>query len=378
MQRLIEEHGLPEDLDKVSVDVTAYRGGKESDEAGEGPEEAAALALCYVAKATCIIESLLNSGADIAHSSLTSVESCKARARQLRQLLLRSLAVNHPRTFFQAVCFVLQVEGLSRSTGKKDMLANKEFAITEVSLCLTSSCEALRKRRDVNLSADISADDDDLRAACAPLCNACLQHICQQLLQYDGKRQESSISLHVVLWRFLEGLCQFSAKVAPKAILDFCLPTAARCLQDVVAAGKKAVDVRDAVACCLCLHTTVEELGRAVLPCLAKVLPPLLDLVGRSDPSGLPSLDGDAHLDSMLLETSALNVVKAFVKTVGPFMSPYLDRILLVVVAPAAPQRVQLLRDLGKEMVGAVPHRLLLPALQSGASAAAERARLDA
>jgi len=379
MHRLIEEHGLPEGLDDVKVAATSYRGvsslGDASD-AGEIEKATAALALCYVVKATCVIEALLGSATKLEGPN---VALCKERARHLRQLLLRSLAVNHPHTFFQCVCFGLQIEGLSPVMEKGDILAKKEFALAEVSLLLTSASEALRKHRELTSPESGIVDAEDLKerqSSCAPLCTAALQCVCERYVLAERSATKFSESMYVTIWRFLEGLCQFSARAAPKPVLQLCVPAIAKCLQSVASATATRVAVQEGVACCQCFLTAVEELGKAVLPGLTQVLPPLMDVVQKG---AVVTKEGSREQsESASLESHAIQVLQALIKKVGSFMSPHLERILVVLSAQAPPHRVQLLQSLGSQAIATVPHRLLLPAVQSAVTSAANQLAGDA
>merc|ERR1740121_2797178 len=82
-------------------------------------------------------------------SSLPASPSCKKSARELRTLLTRSLAVNHPVTFFRAACLMLQVPKGHPALTSDDLFCEKDFSSNVVMCAMRAIGEALKDRREL-------------------------------------------------------------------------------------------------------------------------------------------------------------------------------------------------------------------------------------
>jgi len=268
----------------------------------------------------------------------------------VREVVLRSLAVNHPVTFLRALCFSLQLTEYS----PKLKLPHYGLALAETGCILTAAGTALNERRDLLVEAmEESELDEESGPECAPLCAAVMQHVCQVL---SKKAPEKPEDLHAMSWRFLDRLCLFTARASPQPVIELCLPATAGCLEQVGRADVVTAPMeQSAVACCMCLQTVVGQLGKAVLASLNVVVRPLLALIAAN-----AKISG-----TVLLEQTALETMQVIVRDIGSFMSPYLEALLGTITAPAASWRNRLLESLGHEIVAVMPHRLLFPALQS-------------
>lgn len=201
--------------------------------------------------------------------------------------------------------------------------------------------------------------------ACAPLCLAAMTHVCHSVLA-DSVSNAGEM-LHVVAWRFLGRLAEFAAEKGRNLVLELVFPVATKCLEIAPDIASGMPGTRAAVACCLCLQMVVEQMGRAVLGQMNTVMPVLMKLIdcfGASN--GVHSKEvGSDNSDALLLQQAALRLLRAFVRSVGSFMSPFLERVLLLSAAPCAFEHTMLLEGIGNEIVTHVPPRLVLPALQA-------------
>eukprot|EP00927_Polykrikos_kofoidii_P032092 TRINITY_DN27436_c0_g2_i1.p1 TRINITY_DN27436_c0_g2~~TRINITY_DN27436_c0_g2_i1.p1 ORF type:complete len:2554 (+),score=544.28 TRINITY_DN27436_c0_g2_i1:787-7662(+) len=365
--RFVTEHGIPSGLDEEMLDTSVYRatagelGGAQS----LSPGAVVATAICYAMKAACTVEVLLESAGD--RSGSVALD----RAKQLRGLLMRSLAVNHPVTLFRVACFALQLPDFSpplKSLGVLGEDLGHRFA--EASCVLSGTSEALTESRELRIeagSADTDADED-LQKACAPHCASLMRYVCGDLLGGGGgtTAAEQPTGFQVVAWNFLESISLFSARATPKPVLEVCFPA--------ISVSIKAVDSNDAktlqaaIASCTCLHTAVEQLGRALLEKLGLVATTLLDLLDAGSNAASVERSPEA-----MLQQCALRAFQAVFKSVGAFMSPFLSRALMVVATPSQPWRTKLLEALCRAMVEGVPHRLLLPAVQMETASTVKR-----
>lgn len=366
VSRFITEHGIPGDLDEESgANTSAYRttapqGDGDDTFEGSSPRLVAALSLCYALRGASMLEVvLIEAGA--------GAEKAAGRAKHLRGLLMRSLAVNHPVTFFRSVCFALNLPAFSPSAALVGALkGDGDFQLAQASCVLRGVCEAMSERQELaaeaGADADEDADDEEEQALCAPFCAAAMRHVCQQLLgkAAAGPKHES---LRVAAWQFLGSLCRFSASAAPEPVLDVCVPAATACLFEKGPSSSQA-----AIASCACLQTVVEQLGRNMLPKLNVILSALLDLVTSAG-------DDTTELDP--LQASALRTLDVVVRSVGAYTSPFLERLLAVCSAASPPWRTALLEKLGEGLVAGVPHRLLLPAVQAATAVAVARIKED-
>jgi len=75
-----------------------------------------------------------------------------------------------------------------------------------------------------------------------------------------------------------------------------------------------------------------------------------------------------------LLQESGLRALEALVESVGKYMSPFLERIILTITRVSPIWRTTLLEGIGRTVVTHVPHRLLLPAVQSAVATVARAA----
>ncbi|CAK0845264.1 unnamed protein product [Prorocentrum cordatum] len=374
--RFVSRHGLPDSMDaEAPVDVSAMRVTAFREDA-EAESASAAAALSYVAWCACTMEVLLGAAEGGA------LAACRPHARELLALLLRSLAVNHPLTFFRAVCLTLQVPGFSPPVAKGDVLADSEVTLATSSLIMTAAGSALKDRKELRsrVGAERADDDDDevdeeFQAAHNSLCVAAAQHVAGRFLGAGGVKVRKGVraDLERVAWQFLDSLCRLSGKRAGQPVVEMCLPTAAEHLAAFAAGGAVGEpEEQVAVAVCAYVGTAVEQVGRGILPNIGAVVPALLDVVGRL----LTSRGEGAEGDAAATEQGAMGALRALVLSVGPFLSPFLPRLLgLFAELRAAPSRAPLLDGLGRELVASVPYRLLMPALSAAAAAAADGAR---
>merc|ERR1719375_2283140 len=97
---------------------------------------------------------------------------------------------------------------------------------------------------------------------CATLCAASMRHLCGGgLVAHVGQQ---SRELQVGSWSLVDGLIQFCAQGAPETILEDCLPAICEGLKAPAASASASV----VVACCMCLRTAAEHLGKRILPCV--------------------------------------------------------------------------------------------------------------
>jgi hypothetical protein len=112
-----EREGLPGGMDDVDADLsTPYPvAGLEDVAEPQGVPHCAPVAVCYMARSLVIIETLhLDVPAEDA-----KVAECATIATEVRTLLFRSLAVNHPRTFFRAAALSMLITDLAPNVEKK-------------------------------------------------------------------------------------------------------------------------------------------------------------------------------------------------------------------------------------------------------------------
>jgi len=353
--RFISEHGLPQSMDEAVVDIAMPRVSATS---GDQPDIAvAASSVCYVVQSLCAAEVLLHSEGE--DSSARS--ECLKTTKHVRELLLRSLAVNHPITFFRAVCLTLQVPAQSPPPGLSGLCEDHEFSLQAFAKGLHCASFALWERREFR-EQELADDEDDsqfVQSSCAPLCAALMGHLRQQLL-----RENCMADTQVAGWRFLDGICYFSAKQAPMPVLEICLSTAGIQLKKTQDAATQG-DLNAAVACCMCIHTATEQLGRGILDQLNNIVPPLLELAGGSPSAMLAAKQPALENGRALLERTSLQTLQTLVKGVGSFLSPFLANLLTLAASPSPTWRTPMLEDLMQALVSFVPHRLLLPAVQA-------------
>eukprot|EP00929_Paragymnodinium_shiwhaense_P050206 TRINITY_DN25298_c0_g2_i2.p1 TRINITY_DN25298_c0_g2~~TRINITY_DN25298_c0_g2_i2.p1 ORF type:complete len:2404 (+),score=730.73 TRINITY_DN25298_c0_g2_i2:128-7339(+) len=365
--RFVTEHGIPEGLDAEEIKTDVYRrtAAEEDSNSTENLGAAtAALALCYGVRAACMVEALLKELKSEEMAPYAKV--CRERAAELRGVLMRSLAVNHPVTFFRALCFSLQLSEHSPSAALLASAPDATRQNAELACVLSAASDALKEREELRWEAgEMTEDheDEELQAACRPFCGAAMRHVCEQVL--PAAADPAQAPLQIVAWRFLRSLCSFSAKASPKPVLELCIPAMARCLEDVGKKKKVAKKVCEAaVECCECLRTAIEQLGRSILEKLKMVGGALLSLAASTE------MAADSATQ---LQKSALGSLKALVQSVGKFLSPFLEQLLALVTATSAPWRTEFLEGLSRAMVESVPQRLLLPAVQTASTAASAR-----
>lgn len=354
--RFLSEHGLPQGLDEAKFDAAQQRFtvGRGDAAMYQGtPSDVAAL--CYAVWASCGLEVILGTPRV---KELEGSQACMKHAQELRTLLMRSLSVNHPLTFFRALCLSLQVVDVHPPLPADDLFKDRSFASAVVVCAMRAAAEALQDRRDLRAASDTDARmSSDLKEVCAPLCSATMRHVEQHFLSEDPSTCPDGF--REMAWTFLEHMCWFCGQNAPEPVLQFCFPAAVACLSQAHRLQGRAV--QEAVACCRCLQTAIEQLGRGILERLATLAPALLDLVcagvaGRDD-------GGEGAEDAVALEETALQVLQSMVKAVGAFLSPFLERLLLLTTAACSRARTPLLEVLGRELVACVPHRLLLASI---------------
>ncbi|CAJ1401986.1 unnamed protein product, partial [Effrenium voratum] len=323
--RFLSEHGLPDDLDQGEAETAAFM-----EIAAEGSEDLSGVvaALCHGARALSIAEAALTRSPGGPQQA-----ECRRRASALRGLLMRSLAVNHPLTFFRALCLSLGVKG--KAPKNEGLLEDEDFSLHLSSSIMGSAAAALKDRRELRKEgsegAEAEEDDEGPGAQSAPLCQLVIQHVSKRFLSGDAVP---------TAWRLLDDICRFSRSHVAGPLVKL-LPKAGSFLAQKPDAG---------VACCQCVETIVTCLGRGMLSKLNDIVPPLLDLAQDAD--------GGA------LENQVLLVLNALANSVGSFLSPFLGRFLEVVSTPAPLKRTKSLQDLAQQMVSGVPQRLLLQAVQ--------------
>jgi len=334
---------------------------------GGGAQDTHASALCYAAWAACATETLLGGGGAGGAGELPGAQACKSHAKELRVLLMRSLAVNHPLTFMRAVCLTLHVPGHHPEAAASDLLGEAGFSSSVVACVLGAASVALKDRKDMRAGAGLDAGMDEAsQELCAPLCTSAMKHVVQALL--SGTSSDSDEDTQVMAWNFIDSLCWFCGKTTPKPVLKFCIPSAASCLAKVVQVPK-AHSARITIACCICLKTTLEQLGRGVLEKLNTIAPPLLDLAKQTPAT---TTNKAAAAVEVLIQKHVLEVLLTMVRIVGNFLSPYLEQFLQLTTAESGSERTPVLEELGQALVDHVPHRLLLPAVQDAIAPAEE------
>ncbi|OLP87237.1 hypothetical protein AK812_SmicGene31540 [Symbiodinium microadriaticum] len=259
-------YGLPADLDREEVETSSF-----PDFTAEAGEEevvgaVAAFSLCHGARALCIAEAALQGLEESKEQVL-----CLQRAAELRGLLLRSLAVNHPVTFFRSLALTLgpapgvhvrSVKGVAPKA--QPLMQSKELMANLVSTVLSGS-SALKVRR--GLRSD-EADEEGPGEACAALCESLVQHISKKILAGDGEDDVVAKA-----WTLLDDICHFAKTDVPRTrstpLVQMVLPQAGARL--AAASGRlqaSGIEVESLVTC----------LGRNVLEKLKDLVPPLLDL----------------------------------------------------------------------------------------------------
>eukprot|EP00928_Gymnodinium_smaydae_P055441 TRINITY_DN3898_c0_g3_i1.p1 TRINITY_DN3898_c0_g3~~TRINITY_DN3898_c0_g3_i1.p1 ORF type:complete len:2298 (-),score=543.23 TRINITY_DN3898_c0_g3_i1:166-6987(-) len=371
--RFVTEHGIPNDMDEEAIDTSGYRVSAPADEAaaeeGEAVPGVAALSMCYALKAACFSETILASASG-GSGDVARLSACRSGSAQLRGLTMRSLAVNHPVTFLRAICFALR---LPEFTPPAKLLAQasggqEELQRAEDTTVLKGATQALREAREIREEQEEAAElDEEVEAACAPLSEAALRHVCGPLL--SGASGDGGTELAVEAWRFLDCLCAASASSSPGPVLEVCLPAAAACLDAAATGGDEKLRV--AVAACTCTETAVRRLGRGILDKLALLVKSLLGVLEALATDGAGD-DSDERGEAASLQRGCFSTLGALAESVGAFMSPFLERILGLCTAPSPAWRTALLETLGRNLVAHVPHRLLLPAVQKATAAAAK------
>jgi len=280
---------------------------------------------------------------------------------------MRSLAVNHPLTLLRATCLALQVPGQHPPIADDDLFSGKDVRSAIAINVMSGACEALQDRTDLHSGpkSDAGEEDDDVKKRCAPLCSAAMKHVIKSFL--SGSKSSIGEDAQVVSVKFLESLCSFSAKATPKPILKICIPAVLACVEEGLSGPTKSKSPV-LVACCACLQTAIEQLGRGVMERLNDIAPPLLQMASSRESKGKKGPAADDAKD--LVKARALQVLQALVKNVGAFLSPFLKDILQLLTTQLLPWETPMLEDLGRDLVACVPARLLLPAVQSAVVAA--------
>ncbi|CAE7946262.1 unnamed protein product, partial [Symbiodinium sp. KB8] len=328
-------YGLPADLDREEVETSSF-----PDFTAEAGEEevvgaVAAFSLCHGARALCIAEAALQGLEESKEQVL-----CLQRAAELRGLLLRSLAVNHPVTFFRSLALTLGVKGVAPKA--QPLMQSKELMANLVSTVLSGS-SALKVRR--GLRSD-EADEEGPGEACAALCESLVQHISKKILAGDGEDDVVAKA-----WTLLDDICHFAKTDVSTPLVQMVLPQAGARL--AAASGRlqaSGIEVESLVTC----------LGRNVLEKLKDLVPPLLDLALTRRQEG--------KQDAAALERLVLRALGALCRSLGPFLSPFLDRFLEVSCRGEGGPKAggpAVLQELAGELVKGVPHRLLLASVQT-------------
>jgi len=342
--RFLSEHGLPENLDLEEVDTSVLL------EMTEEKEGDIALALCHGLRALCVVEAML------AHSSGQSREEvqCRKQSKDLHGLLLRSLSVNHPGTFFRGLCLSLGVKGSAPKGNASTALADQEFLSRLSSSIMRGAAKALKDRRDLRQDENMEEDEEDERGFSAEAAMA-IQHVCKRFLS----SHTSDAGDMSTAWEFLDEICRFSQRQASSSLLSSALPKAGIFLKSLPGTLDRGTTMA-AVKCCQCVETMVSSLGHGILPGLNDIMEPLLDLASK--PRALKGKlleNSESNLDGQVLHSLA-----ALCRSVGGMLSPFLGKFLEVLCAPAA-ERTKSLEELGKQLVAGVPHRLLIKEVQT-------------
>lgn len=376
LTRFVGEHGLPSDLDEGDFQLDGYPTSLEIQ--SESSTSTAALSLSYIAKSACMAEVLLKrSAGEPAQASNEALSGSCDRARQLRELVLRSLAVNHPLTLFRASSLSLRIPDQSPA-------ALAGAAPGEIAHVLSVLGEALKERRELRTGYGADAEaipdaEDAGEASCAELCAAVAQHVCGLLAPKKQAKQAhtKAAGFHDVAWSFLDELCRFGAKASPKPFLEVCIPAAAKCLQTFAVdfpgnafSSQPGLGTRSSVAtaCVVFVHTVAKQLGRGIMDKLSSVATALLSLLSDT------SEDADGAKD---LHLAALQALKAVIHAVGHFLSPFLPRILAIATRPSPDWKTAALEEVARELVAGVRHRLLLPSVQAAVTSTLKRLEVD-
>lgn len=328
--RFLLEHGLPDELDAEEVDTSVLL------EMMEEKEGSIALALSHGLRSLCIIEALLTQTPGQSREEV----QCRKQTQDLQGLLMRSLSVNHPATFFRALCLSLGVKGKAPKGNASTLLAEQEFVSHLSSRVMRAAAKALKDRRDIR------DDDEEAEEGSATSREAIIQHVCKRFLSGHAEMSTS--------WDFLDEICRFSQS---SSMLSSALPKAGTFLASLETSPDEAA-TRAAVKCCQCVETMVSTLGHGILPKLNDITQPLLDLaqqVVQSSQSSESALDLDGQI---------LQALGALCRSVGGVLSPFLGQFLQVVCAPASLLRTKSLEELATQLVDGVPHRLLLKEVQ--------------
>ncbi|CAK9050569.1 unnamed protein product, partial [Durusdinium trenchii] len=269
---------------------------------------------------------------------------CRKQALALKGLLLRSLCVNHPVTFFSGLCLSLGIKGKAPKGNAATLLVDQDFSLHFSSCVMSSAAAALKDRHDLREEEE---EDDEEGPKWTPLCAAVSEHVCKRFLSSEGDCEVMSRA-----WHLLGDLCRFSRGQAYGPLLSLALPKAGAflALDTLDAAGASA-----AVACCQCVRSIVSSLGHGILERLKDIVKPLLALALQPK-----AIESEVDLDGEVLLT-----LSALCRSVGGFLSPFLKKFLEVACSPATLERSKALQDLGKDLVEGVPHRLLLKEVQA-------------
>eukprot|EP00435_Cladocopium_sp_Y103_P066934 s49_g29.t1 len=291
--RFLLEHGLPDDLDAEEVDTSVLL------EMMEEKEGSIALALSHGLRALCIIEALLTQSPGQSREEV----QCRKQTQDLQGLLMRSLSVNHPATFFRALCLSLGVKGKAPKGNASTLLAEQEFVSHLSSRVMSAAAKALKDRRDIR------DDDEEAEEGSATSSEATIQHVCKRFLSGEDHAEMATS------WELLDEICRFSQQ-ASGSLLTSAVPKAGAFLASLETSPDEAATTA-AVKCCQCdgsseppnlavgnsdfsVETMVNTLGHGILPKLKDITQPLLDLAQRvvqSPESNSLELDLDCRLD---------------------------------------------------------------------------------
>jgi hypothetical protein len=242
------------------------------------------------------------------------------------------------------------VKGFAPSPSKGDLLANEEFTASLSAFVMSSASEALKQRRKLRKEDSEGQDamddeEDGSYSLCRSLCTAIVVHITSKFLS-----SQSSESSRIAAWNFLDGLCRFSGSREPTPFLEQVLPAAAACL--------KRRSLHDAIACVLCVETSINCLGRSLLEKLNVIALPLLELTNWC-------FSGEVVSDEVtLLGQRLLHALRALTRSLGAFLSPLLGEFVRIALTSCQPSAAKAFQDFGRDLVSGIPHRLLLPAVQ--------------
>mmetsp|Transcript_32312 Transcript_32312/g.75898 ORF Transcript_32312/g.75898 Transcript_32312/m.75898 type:complete len:1114 (+) Transcript_32312:1-3342(+) len=364
LYRFISEHGMPVDMDLAAISTGTYRrtvGEDVIEDSNDRNEFAvAALSVCHLARSISTIEACLLRTA--AASDGSEVSQTLQNTKQLRSLLLRSMAVNHPLTFFRTVGLALHVAGyFPPEEASQPQVGSSQKVI------LSAAGEALQDRVE---KREESGEEVAIEAeAILEVCSEVLKHVCVATLKETADSRDTA-ELQTVAWRFIDGVCRCTGKSSPEPVIKMCLPAMAKQMSAVRSLPSKSTEsesanVALATAASLCLRTIAMHLGRAGLSGLNTIMHPLLNLVALCCSAPATAAKHPPRQDLVLLEYSAVRALQAMYEAVGAFMTPFLDKTLEIACAPSPEDRTLLLEGLAKKLLGGVPLRQVVPALYS-------------